>query len=354
MLQVRGAHRTFMTPEGTSIKALDGVDLEVGVNEFLTLLGPSGCGKTTLLRTIAGFEKLDGGSMHLDGGDIACLPPYRRPVSTVFQNYALFAHLNVARNVGYPLEVRGVDKASRTRAVSGALERVGLSGMERRRPTQLSAGQRQRVALARSILAGPRILLLDEPLSALDRKLRQQMQLELKAMQSQLGIAFIFVTHDQEEALIMSDRIVVMQAGKVEQAGTPREIFRHPANRFVAEFIGETNLFDLTVESVEGVVATARTVEGLELRLPAEGLHLGQSVTVTLRPTDFMLSDRGIAATVIQSIYLGFDEHLFVQPKVGGPQLRVVARDGMQLPAQGATVFLHYDIGAIDVVGRSV
>jgi spermidine/putrescine transport system ATP-binding protein len=198
--------------------------------------------------------------------------------------------------------------------VAEALEKVGLAGMGSRKPGQLSGGQRQRVALARAIIAKPRLLLLDEPLSALDRNLRQQMQIELKALQHNLGIAFIFVTHDQEEALTMSDRIVVMRAGRIEQIGTPRDIYRHPRNRFVAEFIGETNLFPVTVDRIDGNTALARTVEGLELLLPAEGRKPGESLTAILRPTDFAIAAEGIPGTVTRAVYLGSDLHLGVTP----------------------------------------
>ena len=350
LLEIRAARREFVTPEGGKFAALDGVDLDVGTNEFVTLLGPSGCGKTTLLRTISGFETLDAGTITLDGTNLAALPPHRRPVNTVFQSYALFGHMNVARNVGYALEVRGEDRATRDRAVAGALEKVGLTGMGARKPGQLSGGQRQRVALARAIIGKPRLLLLDEPLSALDRNLRQQMQLELKTLQNTLGIAFVFVTHDQEEALTMSDRVVVMRAGKIEQIGTPRDIYRHPRNRFVAEFIGETNLFPLTIDRIEGAQALARTAEGLELTLPAGSAQPGQKVLAVLRPADFTLSKEGIAATVTRAIYLGSNLHLFVQPDIGGPEISVTARDSAAAPQKGAKVHLSYDPAAPHVL----
>ena len=342
LLEIRKARREFATPEGGRFAALDGVDLDIGAQEFVTLLGPSGCGKTTLLRSVSGFEALDSGSILLDGADLSVLPPFRRPVNTVFQSYALFSHMTVARNVGYALEVRGEARAMRDRSVEEALEKVGLAGMGARKPSQLSGGQRQRVALARAIIAKPRLLLLDEPLSALDRNLRQQMQLELKTLQNTLGIAFLFVTHDQEEALTMSDRIVVMRAGRIEQIGTPRDIYRHPNNRFVAEFIGETNLFPVTIERVAAGHALARTVEGLELMLPAGAIKAGEKALAVLRPTDFMLSDQGIAATVTKAVYLGSDLHLFVQPSVGGPEIRVTARDSASAPQLGAAVHLAY------------
>jgi spermidine/putrescine transport system ATP-binding protein len=349
LLEIRAARREFATPEGGKVCALDGVDLDVGPNEFVTLLGPSGCGKTTLLRAISGFEMLDAGTIRLAGGDLAALPPFRRPVNTVFQSYALFGHMTVARNVGYALEVAGVGKAQREAEVADALDKVGLGGMGARMPGQLSGGQRQRVALARAIIAKPRLLLLDEPLSALDRNLRQQMQIELKTLQHQLGIAFIFVTHDQEEALTMSDRIVVMRAGRIEQIGTPREVYRRPRNRFVAEFIGETNLFPVTVDRVEGETALTRTAEGVELLLPAEGRKAGESLTAILRPADFTIAAQGIPVTVNRAVYLGSDLHLSVTPEVGGPDIRVSIRDGLEV-GEGTRLHLAHDPASVHVL----
>jgi spermidine/putrescine transport system ATP-binding protein len=353
LLEIRGARRIFTTPEGERVAALDGVDLDVEENEFVTLLGPSGCGKTTLLRSISGFEALDEGSTRLEGADLSHLPPFRRPVNTVFQSYALFGHMSVARNVGYALEVRGENRSARERAVTDALEKVGLAGMGARRPSQLSGGQRQRVALARAIIAEPRILLLDEPLSALDRNLRQQMQLELKTLQNRLGIAFVFVTHDQEEALTMSDRVVVMRAGRIEQIGTPREIYRRPKNRFVAEFIGETNIFSLTVERLEGTRALARTSGGAAFAIAGAGRSIGETVTAVLRPEDFTLGAEGIAGTVVRAVYLGADLILFVRPDGGGEEIRVTARDGADAPDVGAAVRLAHDPAAVQVLEGS-
>ena len=350
LLEIRDARRSFATPEGGKITALDGVDLDVGPNEFVTLLGPSGCGKTTLLRSVSGFEMLDSGSVRLEGRPIDDLPPFRRPVNTVFQSYALFPHMTVARNVGYALEVRGVPRAEREADVAEALHKVGLSEMGNRRPAQLSGGQRQRVALARAIIARPRLLLLDEPLSALDRNLRQQMQMELKDLQNRLGIAFVFVTHDQEEALTMSDRIVVMRAGRIEQVGTPREIYRQPRNRFVAEFIGETNLIELTVSRGAGA-PTGHSGWGLTVALPANiGVADGARVTAALRPADLHLSGEGVPATVRRAVYLGSDLHLSVQPDGGGPAIRVLARDGAGAPREGASVRLAFDPAALHVL----
>lgn len=347
LLDIRAAHRSFTTPEGRSFAALDGIDLKVEDGEFVTLLGPSGCGKTTLLRTIAGFEQIDDGVIRLDGEDIGRLPPYRRPVNTVFQSYALFPHMTVARNVGYALEVRGVPRAEREAQVAEALEKVGLAEFGARRPAQLSGGQRQRVALARAIVAKPRLLLLDEPLSALDRNLRQQMQVELKDLQTRLGIAFVFVTHDQEEALTMSDRIVVMRAGRIEQSAPPREIFRAPRTRFVAEFIGETNLFAATV--IDG--GHVRLAQGQVIEARSE-LAPGTPVVAVLRPTDFRLAESGIAGTVTRVVYLGADIHLKVAPE-GGGEIGVILRDSPTVPERGTKVHLAYDPASVHLIAEA-
>jgi putative spermidine/putrescine transport system ATP-binding protein len=226
------------------VVAVDGIDLEVARGEFFTMLGPSGSGKTTTLRMIAGFELPDAGTVELAGRDVADLPPYDREVNTVFQDYALFPHMSVADNVEYGMRVRGTAKEERAKRRSEALEMVRLGGYDERRPAELSGGQRQRVALARSIVNHPRVLLLDEPLGALDLKLREQMQVELKQIQDEVGITFVYVTHDQEEALTMSDRVAVFNDGRIEQVGTPAEIYERPANGFVAGFVGTSNLIE--------------------------------------------------------------------------------------------------------------
>jgi len=226
------------------LAAVDGVDLDIAAGEFFTMLGPSGSGKTTLLRMIAGFERPDAGTIELGGVDVTRTPPYGRNVNTVFQDYALFPHMNVLENVEYGLRVRRVARAERRRRAESALEMVRLAGLGARKPIQLSGGQRQRVALARAIVNEPQVLLLDEPLGALDLKLRQEMQLELKRIQRGVGITFIFVTHDQEEALTMSDRLVVLNQGKIEQLGSPVEVYERPASEFVAGFIGTSNLLE--------------------------------------------------------------------------------------------------------------
>src|SRR5689334_12803934 len=226
------------------VVALAGVDLVIGAGEFFTLLGPSGSGKTTLLRLIAGFERPDAGRIELGGADVTRVPPYARDVNTVFQDYALFPHMTVAQNIEYGLRVRRVARADRREKVDGALEMVRLPGLGARKPAQLSGGQRQRVALARAVINEPEVLLLDEPLGALDLKLRQEMQLELKRIQKQVGITFVYVTHDQEEALTMSDRMAVMASGKIQQIGPPVEVYERPATEFVAGFIGISNVLE--------------------------------------------------------------------------------------------------------------
>lgn len=240
IVSIRGLTRTF-----GDVRAVAGVDLDIFEGEFITLLGPSGSGKTTVLRMIAGFEKPDSGSIVLGGKDVSQLPPYDRDVNTVFQDYALFPHMDVISNIEYGLRVKGVEKSSRHERALQALKQVRLEGYESRKPAQLSGGQRQRVALARALVNRPSVLLLDEPLGALDLKLREQMQIELKELQRAVGITFIFVTHDQEEALTMSDRIAVFNHGRIEQLGTPREIYDNPQSPFVSEFVGQTNKIEI-------------------------------------------------------------------------------------------------------------
>lgn len=245
-ISVRGVRKLY-----GDFVALENISLDIADNEFFTLLGPSGCGKTTLLRTIAGFESSDAGEIKLYGDEIESLPPNKRPVNTVFQSYALFPHMNVAENIGFGLKMLGWSDADCKQRVNDMIATVKLEEFAHRKPSQLSGGQQQRVALARAIAPKPKVLLLDEPLSALDLKLRQQMRAELKSLQRETGITFVFVTHDQEEALTMSDRIAVMSNGSIQQIGAPSDVYEQPANRFVADFIGETNLFPVTIAEVQ-------------------------------------------------------------------------------------------------------
>ena len=247
LLRVEGLSKSF---EGTQV--LRDLSFEVGRGEFVTLLGPSGCGKTTTLRIIAGLLAPDAGRVVLSGSDITEAPPEKRALNTVFQNYALFPHMNVEKNISYGLRMRGMKKAEWRPKVEEMLRLVQLEGCEKRMPSQLSGGQCQRVAIARTLILEPELLLLDEPLGALDLKLRRQMQVELKAIQKRLGVAFVYITHDQEEALNMSDRIAVMRNGRFEQVGAPEQIYDHPATRFAAEFIGQTNLLECDVEAAHG------------------------------------------------------------------------------------------------------
>ena len=266
---------------------LHNLNLSVKAGEFLTLLGPSGCGKTTTLRIIAGLEEATSGSVWLEGADMSNLPPEKRPVNTVFQSYALFPHMNVYQNIAYGLKLKGVKKAQQKQLVAEALSLVRLTGYEKRMPSQLSGGQRQRVAIARAAVLKPRVLLLDEPLGALDLKLRQEMQGELKRLQQQLGITFIYITHDQEEALNMSTRIVVMRDGKVEQIGSPEEIYEHPETLFVAGFIGQSNLIHGTVNSCEAEGRVLLNADGIQLPACAGANYrpaVGEEAVICLRP----------------------------------------------------------------------
>jgi spermidine/putrescine transport system ATP-binding protein len=267
------------------IVAVDGVSLSVEKGEFLTLLGPSGCGKTTTLRMIGGFELPTAGEVFIDGEAMGGRPPYRRPVNTVFQNYALFPHLTVGRNVAYGLEMAGVAKRERTRRVAEMLDLVRLPDVERRRPAELSGGQQQRVALARALVNRPAVLLLDEPLGALDLKLRKAMQLELKRLNREVGATFVYVTHDQEEALTMSDRIAVMNDGRVLQLGVPAEIYERPRNRFVADFIGQTNFLQGTIVRLAGKEAEVEIPgSGIVRARVAGGIAPGGKTTLAVRP----------------------------------------------------------------------
>jgi spermidine/putrescine transport system ATP-binding protein len=293
------------------VVALDRVSLEVQPGEFLTLLGPSGCGKTTLLRLLAGFEAPDEGRLLISGRDVAGLPPDRRPVNTVFQHYALFPHRTVAGNVAFGLEVRGLPRAAVAEKVARALEMVRLAGLGDRRIDQLSGGQKQRVALARAVVLEPEVLLLDEPMAALDLKLRKEMQVEVKNLQERLGTTFLFVTHDQEEALIMSDRIAVMDRGRIEQVGPTEALYERPRTRFVADFLGVKNLVLATVASLEGSLVTLRTAGGLVFRAADDGGYRGgTTVLVGIRPERLRMDggrdgDNRLDGTLDDEIYLG-------------------------------------------------
>ena len=294
-LELRNLKKSFTSDE----YVLQGISLTIGKGEFITLLGASGCGKTTTLRIIAGFEQPDSGSVWLEGQDVTALEPNRRDVNTVFQNYALFPHMNVAENIGYGLKIRKVPKGEIKKKVKEMLELVQLEGYEKRKPSELSGGQRQRVAIARALANNPRVLLLDEPLGALDLQLRRAMQLELKRLQKKLGITFIYITHDQEEAINMSDRIVVMNKGRFEQIGTPDEIYDHPRTSYVATFVGNANILKGTVVSVSGSYAKVKLGEQFaKVYIGAnqedqitETLIPGEPVTLAVRSENIVLEE---------------------------------------------------------------
>jgi putative spermidine/putrescine transport system ATP-binding protein len=311
-----------------TVRAVDAVDLEIEAGEFFAMLGPSGSGKTTCLRLIAGFEQPTSGHIEIFGETAEGVPPYRRNVNTVFQDYALFPHLNVADNVAYGLMIRGVARAERIREAEAALEMVKLPGYGSRKPGQLSGGQRQRVALARALVNKPKVLLLDEPLGALDLKLREQMQEELKVLQKALGITFVFVTHDQGEALSMADRIAVFNEGRIMQTGTPEEIYRRPKTRFVADFVGSSNV--LSPQFTERLAGLAQWS--------------------SLRPEDIRLgSETGHEATVTGTSFLGSATRLSLD--VTGEKISVLLPSGARVPEQGESVRFSWDTSALHLMG---
>ena len=307
-IEVQGVTKEFGR-QPDAIRVLDDVSVEIAEREFFTLLGPSGCGKTTLLRLIAGFEDANAGEIRLSGAAIGHLPPYRRRVNTVFQSYALFPHLTVEQNVSFGLEMMDLPAPEIARRTAEALELVQMAHLARRRPAQLSGGQQQRVALARALAPRPAVLLLDEPLSALDLKLRKEMQIELKRVQSDAGITFVFVTHDQEEALTMSDRIAVMQGGRILQVGSPLEIYERPAHRFVADFIGEINFIPGTTVAGDDGRQHVMTASGDRVACHAADIRSGESVTLAIRPERAQLSAVGtsgtLPGTIEQVVYIG-------------------------------------------------
>ncbi len=316
----RGVCRHFGT-----IRAVDGVDLDIADGEFFAMLGPSGSGNTTCLRLIAGFEQPTAGTLAIYGEPAEGVPPYRRNVNTVFQNYALFPHMNVRDNVAFGLRVKSVGRAERAQAADEALALVELSGYGARRAGELSGGQRQRVALARALVNKPKVLLLDEPLGALDLKLREQMQGELRRLQRALGLTFVFVTHDQEEALSMADRVAVFAEGRIQQVGTPEEIYRRPASRFVADFVGSSNV------------------------LPSDFTGTGPSGRwASLRPEDIRLDPAGRAATVTSRAYHGRVVKLGLS--LGGQELTALLPPG-DLPEPGQSTHISWDPAKVHVMG---
>jgi len=336
-VELRDVVKRFPNPGGGEIIAVNHATLQINHGGFFSLLGPSGCGKTTSLRMVAGFEWPTSGEIFIDGKPMGRTPPFLRPVNTVFQSYALFQHMTIFQNVAFGLEMEGVSREETRRRVEAALEMVQLTGMGSRKPRQLSGGQQQRVALARALVKRPAVLLLDEPLGALDLKLRKEMQLELKALQEQVGITFIYVTHDQEEALTMSDRIAVMNKGNVLQIGAPVEIYERPNCRFVADFIGETNFLFGKVKAIDPDFVTV-SLHGSERELvgiPLGKFYSGQEVVVSVRPEKMRIFDDtplkiGVTPNqpncfpirIINTMYIGSDTRIVIDFG-GGTQLKV-------------------------------
>ena len=349
-----------VTLEGVSkrfeaVTAVDGVSLAVRSGEFFSLLGPSGCGKTTSLRMIAGFERPDAGRILIGEADVTETPPHRRPVNTVFQSYALFPHLSVEQNVAFGLRFTSVPKDEGRRRVVEVLELVRLGGYGERRPHQLSGGQQQRVALARALVLSPAVLLLDEPLGALDAKLRRGLQVELKAIQRDVGITFLYVTHDQEEALTMSDRLAVMHRGRIRQLGSPREVYEEPATAFVADFLGVSNLMPGTSEGGGRVTLDGVAVEARQGDVEARG-----DVRLTIRPerVEILAADatgpNRLPSTVSELVYLGSTTQVIVRTPSGAIVQALLANAGQAFPYQrGDSVAVHLPADALRVLAAS-
>jgi spermidine/putrescine transport system ATP-binding protein len=332
----------------SDVTAVAGINLDMPPGEFFSLLGPSGCGKTTTLRLIAGFERPDEGQILLDGVDMVQTPPHKRNVNTVFQNYALFPHLTVAENVGFGLRYQDVSKQDAKKKVADALELVRLQGFERRRPSQLSGGQQQRVALARALILNPAVLLLDEPLGALDAKLRKALQLELKALQEEIGITFIYVTHDQEEALTMSDRLAVMSSGRVEQIGSPSDVYEEPSTAYVADFLGVSNLMDAAVTGVDGNGAARMRLGEFDLLAKQGDTDTTGNVKIVIRPERIRLEPAGtvgqnrIPGMVERVVYVGSTMQVIVHLAPGQTVQAWIQNQGEDLPyQQGGSVAVH-------------
>ena len=328
-----------VTKRFAEVVAVDDLSLDINRGEFFSLLGPSGCGKTTTLRMIGGFEQATAGRMHLGDADVTDLPPFKRDVNTVFQSYALFPHLTVYENVAFGLRRRKVPDREVRHQVAKLLDLVELPGYERRKPTQLSGGQQQRVALARALINHPQVLLLDEPLGALDLKLRKQMQIELKRIQTEVGITFIYVTHDQEEAMTMSDRIAVMRAGRIEQLGPPEELYERPATEFVAGFLGVSNLLEGDIADRGQPLSAIRLADGTLVRVPSHGLNGASRIQVGVRPEKLRVvaidegdgaetdgHDNRLVGTVLDASYIGVSTQYLIETP-GGSRLTVYAQN---------------------------
>jgi spermidine/putrescine transport system ATP-binding protein len=336
--------------------AVDSLTLEIREGEFFSLLGPSGCGKTTTLRMIAGFEEPTEGEIRVAGEPMRGVPPYRRPVNTVFQSYAVFPHMNVFDNVAFGLRRAGVKGEELRQRVTEACAMVQLEGFEKRKPSQLSGGQQQRVALARALVNRPKVLLLDEPLGALDLKLRKEMQLELKSLQHEVGITFVYVTHDQEEALTMSDRIAVMDSGVVRQVADPTTLYELPHDRFVANFIGQTNMFSGTVESVDGERVTLRTSDDVKIEaIKQDEVEAGAEAHAAVRPEKVRFGSEGdnvLSVEIRQVVYLGVSTQ-YIAERPGGGRILLYQQNVHDAvgPAEGDEVSVAWDAQNCLVIG---
>jgi len=352
-----------LTKHFGQVAAVDSIDLDIPSGGFFSLLGPSGCGKTTTLRLIAGFEQPSSGRVLLDGRDMAGTPPSKRPVNTVFQSYALFPHLRVFDNVAFGLRRAHVPRAEIRRRVGEALDLVQLSDLAARKPGQLSGGQQQRVALARALVLRPAVLLLDEPLGALDAKLRRQLQVELKQLQTRVGITFVYVTHDQEEALTMSDRIAVINRGRIEQAASPRDLYEEPANAFVADFLGVSNLMDATANGPSGDVTQVRLANGFSVEVRRGDISRRGGVKVVIRPERVLLEPAGatgpnrIPGMVTNVVYLGSGIQLAVHLASGQTVTALVPNnddDTASAWSSGLAVTCYLPATALRVLGDGV
>jgi spermidine/putrescine transport system ATP-binding protein len=347
-----------LTKQFADVAAVDHIDLDIGSGEFFSLLGPSGCGKTTTLRMVAGFEAPTGGGIYLDGHEVSHLPPNRRNVNTVFQSYALFPFATVAANVAFGLKYHHLSKTETTRMVGEILELVQLTGMEKRKPNQLSGGQQQRVALARALVLKPAVLLLDEPLGALDAKLRRSLQVELKALQEQIGITFLFVTHDQEEALTMSDRLAVMSKGRIAQLGTPQEVYEEPVNAYVADFLGVSNLLDALVVHAGGTTGPCELKVGDFTLLAGCGAVTATGpVKLAIRPERVQLAEHGapganhLPGMVERTVFLGSANQVHVRLATGEKLQALIHNDGQPLTwSQGTPVTVGLEAAALRVL----
>ena len=340
------------------VTAVDGIDLDIPGGEFFSLLGPSGCGKTTTLRLIAGFERPTEGRIVLDGVDMAQTPPHRRRVNTVFQSYALFPHLNVFDNVAFGLRFRDIPKRDVPVMVREVLSRVRLEGMEKRRPSQLSGGQQQRVALARALILNPAVLLLDEPLGALDAKLRKALQIELKALQEQIGITFLYVTHDQEEALTMSDRLAVMSNGRIEQVGSPNEVYDQPSSAYVADFLGVSNLMSAHADGSTSGQCRVRLGDFVLIASQGDTDATGK-VRVVIRPERISLEPHGtsgenrVPGMVERVVYVGATTQVIVRLAPGETVQMLMKNEGSEVSyQQGTPVSVHLPASALRVLSE--